>query len=69
MKTFHEDRCQSKIRKTFTDKITNKTVILSGKHAFDWQVTIVHKTTVVYSFDSRIKAVKEYEKIVKAYKL
>lgn len=69
MKTFHEDKCQSKVRKTFIDKITNKTVILSGKHAFDWQVTIIDKTTVVYNFDNRVRAVKEFERIVKFYKL
>lgn len=61
-RVFNEDKCSSCIRGSFQDKI-GRTIILSGKHAFKWHITVIWKnTSTIYEFSNRIEATKEYNK-------
>lgn len=61
-KHFHRENCQNLIRMAFTDSI-GRVVILSGIHAFEWQVTIFSDSVMTtISFPSRKEALKEYNR-------
>lgn len=61
-KHFHKENCQNLIRTAFTDSI-GRVIILSGIHAFEWQVTIFSGSVMTtISFPSRREALKEYNR-------
>lgn len=40
-----------------------RTIVLSGTHAFEWQITIVGENSLtVIKFANRVKATKEFNK-------
>lgn len=61
-KTFHKNNCECRIRESIID-ICNRNIVLSGRHAFEWSVSVITKeTTLTINFPSRKEAVKEFKK-------
>ena len=60
--TFHQENCNTCIRMSTVDML-GRTIVLSGTHAFGWQVTIVGENSLtVIKFVNRVKATKEFNK-------
>lgn len=60
--TFHRENCTNCIRMSIVDML-GRTIVLSGTHAFEWQVTIVGENSLtVIKFANRVKATKEFNK-------
>ena len=61
-KKYHRENCDNRIRAVKVDS-SNRKIILSGIHAFEWRVTIINKNTItVTTFSQRVIAVKEFKK-------
>lgn len=60
--TFHRENCNTCIRMSIVDML-GRTIVLSGTHAFEWQITIVGENSLtVIKFANRVKATKEFNK-------
>lgn len=61
-KTYHREKCDNRIRAVKVDS-SNRKIVLSGIHAFEWQITIVGENSLtVIKFANRVKATKEFNK-------
>ena len=63
--TLHRDKCQSKVRRTHTQK-NGDVISLLGKHGFEWSVAIKAEGScflVITTFPDRQQATKEYKKL------
>lgn len=59
---YHRENCKNCIRMTFIDQLGRK-IILSGIHAFEWEVSILHNNNLTtVKFANRIEATKEFNK-------
>lgn len=60
--TFHRENCNTCIRMSIVD-ILGRTIVLSGTHAFEWQIAIVTSTSLtIIRFANRVEATKEFNK-------
>ena len=60
--TFHRENCTNCIRMSIVD-ILGRTIVLSGIHAFEWQITIVGENSLtIIKFANRVEATKEFNK-------
>lgn len=60
--TFHRENCNTCIRMFIVDML-GRTIVLSGTHAFEWQITIVGENSLtVIKFANRVEATKEFNK-------
>lgn len=60
--TFHRENCTNCIRMSIVDML-GRTIVLSGTHAFEWQITIVGENSLtVIKFANRVEATKEFTK-------
>ena len=60
--TFHRENCNTCIRMSIVDML-GRTIVLSGTHAFEWQITIVGENSLtIIKFANRVKATKEFNK-------
>lgn len=61
-KIYHKNNCECRVRESIID-IYNRNIVLSGRHAFEWSVSIITtKTTLTINFPSRKEAVREFKK-------
>ena len=71
-KSYHEEKCQSCVRKSCELNNPNMSVkiIVTGKHAFNWSVTVIKRSSVkTLSFKGgRVPALKEYNKLIQQFK-
>lgn len=62
-KNYHRENCDCKVRTTIKDEL-NRTVILEGRHAFEWSITIQSETrVVVYSYPNGKLAREAFKQI------
>ena len=60
--TFHRENCNTCIRMSIVDML-GRTIVPSGTHAFEWQITIVGENSLtVIKFANRVEATKEFNK-------
>ena len=60
--TFHRENCNTCIRISIVD-ILGRTIVLSGTHAFEWQVTIIDRNSItIIRFKGRVDATREFNK-------
>lgn len=60
--TFHRENCNTCIRMAIID-ILGRTIVLSGTHAFEWQISIVSGNSItIIKFANRVKATQEFNK-------
>lgn len=60
--TFHRENCTNRVRLSFNDAI-GRTIILTGIHAFEWQINIITDNTMIsIRFANRQEATKEFNK-------
>lgn len=60
--TFHRENCTNCIRMSIVDML-GRTIVLSGIHAFEWQVSIISDNNLtIIRFANRIEATKEFNK-------
>lgn len=65
---FHRENCESVIRDSFID-ILNRTVVLTGKHAFEWSIIMKTDDCITkMTYSCRKTARKEYDKLKKETK-
>ena len=68
-RTFHKEKCQSCIRRYVKlDTYEPITIIVTGKHGFEWNITIQKEnkqTTRVFS--NRVAALKECNSLLATY--
>lgn len=66
---FHRENCANTIREAFKDMF-DRTIVLAGKHAFEWSITVCDGNTftkMTYSCSKKVQktetARKEFEQI------
>lgn len=63
MRKYNRDNCDCFIRKIVID-IYQRTIVLSGKHAFEWSITIYEKGKITqYIYPNGRTARKEFYRI------
>ena len=66
--TFHRDKCQARVRKSYTTKL-GSVISLLGKHAFEWSVGVTKSENPVLmsitTYPDRKTATQEYNKLCK----
>lgn len=66
--TFHRDKCQARMRKSYTTKF-GSVIVLFGKHAFEWSVGVTKNDGKAFmsitTYPNREKATQEYNKLCK----
>ena len=61
-RTYHRENCDNRIREIITDML-GRTIVLAGKHAFEWSITICSDNTYYkITYKNRIEATKEFNK-------
>lgn len=61
-RTYHRENCSNCIRRSMID-LLGRIIVLSGIHAFEWQITIIEKySTTTIRFKNRVEATKEFKK-------
>jgi len=62
---FHRENCSNTVREAFKDMF-DRTIVLAGKHAFEWSITICDDNTFTkMTYSCRKIARKEFEKLKK----
>lgn len=60
--SYHRENCTTCVRLSIVD-ILGRTIVLSGTHAFEWQVTIIDKSSItIIGFKGRVDATREFNK-------
>ena len=60
---FHRENCSNTVREAFKDMF-DRTIVLAGKHAFEWSITTCdHGIITRVTFSCRENARKEYERL------
>lgn len=66
--TFHRDKCQARVRKSYTTKF-GSVISLLGKHAFEWSVGVIKNDGKAFmsitTYPNRKIATQEYNKLCK----
>ena len=61
-KKYHRENCDNRIRAVKVDS-SNRKIILSGIHSFEWSLTIISNSSItITTFSNRIIAVREFKK-------
>ena len=61
----HRENCSSTIRETFRDMF-DRTIVLAGKHAFEWSIMVCdHGVVTRVTFSCREDARREYTRLKK----
>ena len=62
---FHRENCSNTVREAFKDMF-DRTIVLAGKHTFEWSITICDDNTFTkMTYSCRKIARKEFEKLKK----
>lgn len=67
MKTYNRENCKTSVRAIIKDG--NTTIILSGKHAYEWSIIKeIDGRIIVTRYSNRVAAKKDWKNLEKAYK-
>lgn len=59
---FHRENCMNTMREAFKDMF-DRTIVLAGKHAFEWSITVCDGNTFTkMTYSCRKTARKEFER-------
>lgn len=62
---YHKNKCENRVRVSAKDKL-GRTIVLTGRHAFEWNVTIINFCgTTTTEFKNRTAAYREFNRYTK----